>query len=106
MHNVQRSLAAGTIKKNRVAFEMCTDVFRFLFDGKGVNRERGYQEYGVADFDATFFRGEWYVNIDKNGDGCAIDFPLRMKSCICWTRHYGSKMFFERVFIFLVKKRV
>ena len=91
----------GTIKKNRVAFEMCTDVFRFLFDGKGVNRERGYQEYGVADFDATFFRGEWYVNIDKNGDGCAIDFPLKMKSCICW-----SKMFFERVFIFLVKKRV
>ena len=42
VHNVQRSLAAGTIKKNKVAFEMCTNVFRFLFDGKGVN---SYQEY-------------------------------------------------------------
>ena len=36
---MQRSLAAGTIKKNRVAFEMCTDVFRFLFEEKELTEK-------------------------------------------------------------------
>ena len=37
MHHVQRSLVAGTIRKNALTIDMATDVFKFLFDGKGVD---------------------------------------------------------------------
>ena len=52
------------------------------------------------------------VHYDKNHDGCAIEFPMKMNSCITWTRSYkqieniDKKMFFERLYIFVVKKRV
>ena len=110
--NVARSLSAGTIRKNRLTLDMPTDVFKFLFAGKGIGVERGYKEYNPVDFDSKYFPDEWYVHYDQNHDGCAIEFPMKMKSCIIWTRSYkqkeniDKKMFFERLYIFVVKKRV
>lgn len=54
---------------------------------------------------------------DRNGDGCAVDFPVRMKSSISWARcrggteNKGSKadkrrFFLERVYMYVVKKRI
>lgn len=54
--------------------------------GKGVTIKRGYKDYSHKDFDPKFFINEWCVINDEHGDGCAIDFPVRMKSCISWTR--------------------
>ena len=101
--NVARSLSAGTIRKNCLTLDMPTDVFKFLFAGKGIGVERGYKEYNPVDFDSKCFPDEWYVHYDQNHE---------MKSCIIWTRSYkqkeniDKKMFFERLYIFVVKKRV
>ena len=91
---------------------MPTVVFKFLFAGKGIGVERGYKEYNPVDFDSKYFPDEWYVHYDQNHYGCAIEFPMKMKSCITWTRSYkqkeniDKKMFVERLYIFVVKKRV
>ena len=47
---MQRSLSAGTIRKNALTIDMPTDVFKYLFDGKGVDVGRGYKEYSQEDF--------------------------------------------------------
>ena len=39
---------------------------------------RGYKEYELHDFDANYFNKEWYASYDADGDGCAIEFPLKM----------------------------
>ena len=117
IYHLQRSLRAGTIRRNEVSLDMNTEVFRFLFDGKGTESESGYKEYNLSDFDTKYFVDEWYVNYDKLGDGCAIDFPLKMKSCIKWNREYyrmhdktlvpsARKVFSERIYLFVVKKCV
>lgn len=97
-----------------MSLDMPTDVFRFLFAEKGICDVRGYKEYSREDFDNKYFTGEWYVNYDEHGDGCAIEFPIRMKSFVTWTRCKGyskqkemqKKLYFERLHIFVVKKRV
>ena len=96
---------------------MPTDVFKFLFDGKGVDAYRGYKEYTLEDFDPKVFFQEWYVHKDQKGVGCAVDFPFRMKSSISWARSRGGtnnkgseaekrRSFFERVYAYVVKKRI
>ena len=94
---------------------MQTDVFQFLFADKGVIAERGYKEYGRDDFDERYFTDEWYVKYDQTGDGCAVEFRIKMKSSVTWTRCKAfskikeikvKKLFFERLYMFVVKKRV
>lgn len=46
---------------------MPTDVFKFLFDGKGETIGRDINK----DFDPRYFMNEWC-------DVCAIDFPVRI----------------------------
>ena len=62
-----------------------------------------------------YFTDEWYVKYDQNGDGCAVEFPIKMKSSVTWTRCKAfskikeikvKKLFFERLYMFVVKKRV
>ena len=36
---------------------MPTDVFKYLFDGKGVDVGRGYKEYSQEVFDCKVFKG-------------------------------------------------
>ena len=109
MHHVGNSLSAGTKRKNLLRIDMPSDVFRFLFDGKGNSVGRGYKEYELHDFDDSYFNNEWYASYDVNGDGCAIDFPL---SCVSWsrgkrfmkTKEPVKRIYFERIYVFLVKK--
>ena len=96
-----------------MCMDFATDVFRFLFGGKVVDVGKGYKEYNLTDFSAEYFVDGWHANFDENGDGCAIDFPLKMKSCIQWRKVKGliktqgqshsSSLFVERVYVFVVK---
>ena len=61
--HIQRSLAAATIKMNQLCLDMNTDVFRFLFNGKGMDAGKAYKEYKLSDFDKKYFLGEWYMSI-------------------------------------------
>ena len=67
MHHVGNSLSAGTIRK-KLRIDMPSDVFRFLFDGKGNSVGRGYKENELHDFDENYFYNEWYANYDAHGD--------------------------------------
>ena len=115
--HIQRSLAAGKIRRNKVCMFIATDVFRFLFDGKGVDVGRGYKEYNLTDFSTEYFVDGWHVNFDENGDGCAINFPLRMKCCVQLEKGFvktqgetipsrSPRLFVERVYLYVVKERV
>ena len=37
----------------------------------------------MDDFNKTYFKDNWYY--DKLGDGCSIDFPIRLDSKIRWS---------------------
>ena len=93
MHHVQRSLVAGTIRKNALTIGMATDVFKFLIDGKGVDAnsiEATKNIDTLENFDPKVFFQGWYMHKDQNGDGCAVDFLVRMKSSISWARCRGG----------------
>ena len=58
--------------------------------------------YHMNDFDTTY---DWYVAYDKLGDGCTIDFPVRLKSKISWspTVLNADGAVKSRIFVTLVK---
>ena len=66
MHHVGNSLIIG---RHNINFD------------DNLDEVTTYKEYELHDFDENYFYNEWYASYDVNGDGCAIDFPLRMKSC-------------------------
>ena len=47
--NVARSLSAGTIRNNRLTLDMPTDVFKFLFAGKGIGVIKSIVYFGHCD---------------------------------------------------------
>ena len=66
----------------------------------------------MEDFDETYFSDNWHVAYDKLGDGCKIDFPIRLESKIKWSSKVfccnGSvkpKVFTEMIYVTLVKSR-
>ena len=85
---IQKSLKSGVNSSNGLDLEFRTDVFRFLFDGKGRTPPNGQGLfYDMDDFDNTFLKDNWYVVYDKLGDGCicSIEFPIRLESKIRWS---------------------
>ena len=110
---VHKSLKSGVNKNNRLELEFRTDIFRFLFHGKGKTPPTGRGLfYDLQDFDTTYFSDNWYIVYDKLGDGCRIDFPVRLESKIKWSsivyNFDGSvkpRIFTEMIFVTLVKSR-
>ena len=111
---IQRSLKSGINCNNRLDLEFRTDVFRLLFSGKGRNPPKGRGLfYDKNDFDTTYFKDDWYIAYDRLGDGCAIDFPIRLQSKIRWSPKVFNadgtvkhRIFSEIICITLVKTRI
>ena len=91
-------------------------MFRLLFSDKGRAPDSGQGRlYEKDDFDTDYFGPNWLVVYDKHGDGCSIDFPLRMHAKV----QYGPKCYnkdstgqlvekprsFKEIVVTLVKKR-
>ena len=83
MTTIHKSLKSGINRNNRLDIEFRTDVFRFLFNGNGRTPPRGRGLF--FDFEQTYFGDNWYIQYDKLGDGCRIDFPVRLESRIKWS---------------------
>lgn len=76
----------GVNKGCNITVNFCTDVFRFLFNNKGTDYTHGRGHiYKLDDFDATYFPKDWYKTYDRLGDGCEIEFPVRMYSKLKWS---------------------
>ena len=41
--------------------------------------------YYLEEFNSTYFSDNWYIVYDKLGDGCKVDFPIRLESKIRWS---------------------
>ena len=93
MAEVSRSLDLGVNLCTSFTIPFRTDVFKFLFDGKG--RESPFGNglfYDIDAFDATYFPAEWNVAYDRLGDGCEILFPIRMHSTLEWATTVYRKL--------------
>ena len=114
---VDKSLKSGVNLHCTFKVEFRTDLFNFLFDGKGRHPPRRLgQLYELQDFDNRYFKTNWFRCYDKLGNGCEIDFPVRLYSKITWSALVYEKLsngqvqpkpqsYQEFIFVTLVKKR-
>ena len=73
-----KSLKMGINKGCRISMLFRTDVFQFrLYIRTG-------RLYMLDDFDGQYFPKEWYRVFDKQGDGCEVEFPVRMVCQVKW----------------------
>ena len=81
--SLHRSLNLGTIRGCHFNVEFRLDVYNYLFKGKGTKPPSGRGLlFNLEDFDSTFFCDNWFVSYDKLGNGCAIDFPIRLQAVL------------------------
>ena len=86
MDVVNKSLKKGVNKACHLTVDFRTDVFAFLFGNKGSPYEHGKGRlYTLDDFDRTYFPRDWQTVHDRLGDGCTVDFPIRMYSWVKWS---------------------
>ena len=103
----------GVNKSCKIELEFRVDVFRFLFKGKGRTPPTGRGlYYDLDDFDSTYFCADWYKTYDKLGDGCCLEFPVRLESRLKWSstvysssRSVKPRIFTEMIYVTLVKSR-
>ena len=92
------------------------DVWRYIVNGKGTaSLHRGHQMFQKDDLHKLALPYHWWYYFDKNGEGQAIDFPIKIKAVIGWTQaHYmclnkdsivqAPRMPLEKLSISIVKK--
>ena len=87
---IERSLRSGVNRACSFCVLFRTDVFEYLFGGKGRDcpHRLGFF-YDLDDFAKAFFPNDWYKCYNRLGDGCKIDFPLRMYEKIQWLPLYS-----------------
>ena len=63
---VERSLKLGVIRNSKFTLLFRTDVFRFLFNGKGRDVRRGHgRNYDKEDFNEPYFPCNWNRCYDR-----------------------------------------
>lgn len=63
------------------------DVWRYIVCGKGIPSEHhGHHLYGKNDFSKfKYLPSNWWYNLDDDGNGTAVDFPLKAKPILSWS---------------------
>lgn len=113
--SVSKSLKCGTIRASKFSIEFRLDVFRYLFNSKGRARGSG-KLYEKDDFNSDYFGEDWWFVLDKNGDGCCVDFPMEMRTAVKFSPIMYSKCsdgriverlrsYSEIVYVILLKRR-
>ena len=75
----------GLNRACQITVNFRTDVFHFLFKGKGTHYEHGPGYlYNLEDFDAKYFPSNWHKIYDNLGDGCQVKFPIRIHNKLKW----------------------
>ena len=73
-------------------FHLEQNVYIFLFGRKGKEPSHGLGcWYANDDFNTEYFPSNWTKCHDKLGDGCTIDFPIRLDSKLKWSLRYLIK---------------
>jgi len=72
--------------------------------------------YELEEFSSAYFPVGWHIVHDRLGDGCRVDFPIRLESKLKWSSTVYSKQddgtllpkprtFTEMIYVSLVKVR-
>lgn len=116
VYTIKSSLKKGITRYNKLRIEFRSDVFRFLFGGKGkdINKRKG-REYSKDDFDESYFAIDWFKCYNIYQECSYIDFPIIMYTYIKYSPLTYiktdaefiecNKDFKEMVYVVLVKKR-
>lgn len=91
--NFQSGIVAGlrSVRMAPVYVVMHLDVWRYVTRQKGVpSLHKGYTMYEHSDFARlTSLSPHWHYCLNADGEGAAIDFPLKAKPVLSWTaKHY------------------
>ena len=112
-----RSLKSGCIRRCSFSARFRLDAFRYLFEGKGTRSSFGQgKNYEKDDFDQRFFPTNWDKVYDHLGDGCMVQYPIRICSKLKWSPLVYHKdgngilvpkprTFTEVIMVHVVKKR-
>ena len=115
--SIQSSLKLGVNRSCKFSLEFRMDVFRFLFSDKGTTPPTGRGKfYELEEFSSAYFPAGWHIVYDRLGDGCRVDFPIRLESKLKWSSTVYSKQddgtllpkprtFTEMIYVSLVKVR-
>ena len=89
---------------------MCSNIYSTAKEGLPKVEEDYF--YELEDFNTTYFSGDWHVVFDKLGDGCKVDFPLRIENKLKWSSlvynfdgSVKSRIFTEMISVTIVKSR-
>lgn len=57
------------------------DVYRFFFNNKGMpSKDSKYALFSLKDFNKLSLPHHWWYILDANGQGKAVDFPVKMRA--------------------------
>ena len=94
---VSRSLRCGVNRLCSFSLVFSSDVFIFLFGGKGrACPQRLGKYFDFDDLSLEYFPPDWYIGSDRLGDSCRI-FPIRMYTKIQWSPVIYSKVAYSVV---------
>ena len=70
MSAIKDSLRCGVVRKCSFTISFRSDVYNFLFSGKGSTVSgRRCLSYSENDFNPDLFPSDWFVSYDRLGDG-------------------------------------
>lgn len=109
----------GVNRGYHITINFRTDVFKFLFNNKGSKYQHGPGwVFELEHFDNTFFPINWHRAHDRLGDGCEVQFPVRLHGQLKWAQTVyikdsdsgevtpKNKNFEEVCIVWLVKQRM
>ena len=81
-----KSLKSNCIRKCKFSTSFRMDVFKYLFQGKGVRPSFGQgTNYEKENFDERFFPSNCNVAYDHLEDGCKVHYLIPRSSKIKWS---------------------
>jgi len=71
----------GVKAQHSCTFAMKHDVYRYIFHNKGtLSRDAKHFMFNLMDFNKLSLPHHWWYVLDSNGQGKAVDFPVKMKT--------------------------
>ena len=63
------------------------DVWRYVVFGKGIpSQHNGHYLYKMEDLSKfKYLPCNWWYNLDGDGNGTAVDFPIKAKPTLSWS---------------------
>ena len=79
---IQKSLKAGTLRDNKMLLEFSSDVYSFMFQGKGLKNRNGWQLMIHCEKACVSMRGDGVMNV-RHRTSCSVIIHANVWSFGC-----------------------